>query len=226
MSGGVDGVDPGGETFWRVSAEAPKGGPALFLDRDGVLVREVGYLHEPRRVELLAGAADLVAEARRRGFAVGVVTNQSGIGRGLYDWRAFAAVQDELERRLGGAGGPFRFDFVAACGARPPSPGPAAGEAHPWRKPAPGMLLQALDTLDLDMAASVLAGDHVGDVQAALTAGVGRCLHVLTGHGLDNRDAVGMLAARQPAGRVLLADDLPDATAQLGWTDPAARRPD
>lgn len=207
------------QIFWRQHAQARRGGPCLFLDRDGVLVREVGYLHEVDKVEVLAGAPELVRQARSRGFIVGVITNQAGVGRGFYDWSAFEAVQAELERRLGQAGQPLAFDFVAACGAHPQaSHDHMRIEAHPWRKPAPGMLTMAAQALEIDMAASVLIGDQASDIAAGLAAGVGRCVHVFTGHGHDNREAVRARASQVEPGRVLLAEDLEDAAAQLRWT--------
>ena len=200
------------QIFWRQSAGARHDAPCLFLDRDGVLVREVDYLHRPGDVELLDGAAELIRAARERGFAVGMATNQAGIGRGYYGWDDFSAVQDEVTRRLGG----LQFDFVAACGAHPEAVVPEQRvAAHPWRKPAPGMLLAAAAALRLDLGASVFVGDQVTDVQAALAAGVGRTVHVMTGHGRDHREAV--LEVMRSSSGVMPASDLRDAAALLGW---------
>ena len=122
-------------------------------------------------------------------------------------------MQEELDRRLGG----LEFDFVAACGAHPEAIIPEQRiEAHPWRKPAPGMLLAAAAALRIDMGNSVFVGDQVTDVQAAMSAHVGRAVHVLTGHGPRNRDDVARIAAVAPD-KVLLAVDLRDVPALLEW---------
>lgn len=191
------------QIFWRQRAGARTHAPCLFLDRDGVVVEEVGYLHRAEDVRLLPGAAEVIAAARERGWAVGLVTNQAGVGRGYYDWTAFAAVQAVIAEQLGL--GPEPFDFVAACGAHPEAAHDHLRIAdHPWRKPNPGMLLMAAQALSLDMPASIMVGDQLTDLQAGLAAGVGRVAHVLTGHGAEAREGVERLAGTATSRRVLL----------------------
>jgi len=147
-------------------------GPAVFLDRDGVLVEDVPYLHRPAEVRLAAGAAELLVAAARAGWRRVLVTNQSGIGRGLYGWAEFAATQAEIDCRLALAGA--GLDLVVVC------PFHAAAQAafrvadHPDRKPNPGMLLKAARRLGLDLAASVIVGDPASDLEAGRRAGLGR----------------------------------------------------
>ena len=157
------------------------GRPALFLDRDGVLVEEVGYLHRVQDVALAPGAFALVAAANRAGAAVVLVTNQSGVARGLFGWPAFEAVQAEIDRRLAAAGA--RLDAVFACGAHPAGSGDPATADHPWRKPNPGMILAARERMGIDLGRSILIGDRAQDLAAARAAGLARGLHVATGHG-------------------------------------------
>ena len=127
------------QIYWHERAHAPHGVPCLFLDRDGVVVEEVHYLHRRGDVRLLNGAAALIEAARTRGWAAGLVTNQAGIGRGYYGWADFESVQEEIAAQLGL--GPEPFDFVAACGAHPEAPGAFHRIAnHSWRKPNPGMI--------------------------------------------------------------------------------------
>ena len=201
-------------TFWSHREGAPYGTPALFLDRDGVVVEEVNYLHRLEDVRILDGAPELIAEGRRRGYAVGLVTNQAGVGRGYYDWAAFEAVQAEIARQLGF--GPEPFDFIAACGAHPDATVEELRVAeHPWRKPSPGMLLEAARRFGLDLPASIMIGDQVSDLQAGMAAGVGRVVHVRTGHGVRAREAAAAFAEGRP--QVLLVEDLAEAAGRLGW---------
>jgi len=193
------------DTYWCQMAAVPEGAPCLFLDRDGVVVEEVDYLHRVADVSIAAGVREVLAAARARGMAVGLVTNQAGVGRGYYGWRQFTEVQEEIVRRLRVESEPF--DFVAACGAHPQAVCPALRVAdHPWRKPRPGMLLRAAETFRLDLPRSVMVGDQLSDLQAGLAASVGRVIHVPTGHGGHH-----VAAARELAGidgRVVLVERL------------------
>jgi len=151
--------------------------PAVFLDRDGTLVEEVPYLHDPGRVVLLGGVAALgrLAEA---GYALVVVTNQAGVARGLYDEAAVAAVHRRLAELLAGAG--VRLDAVLHCPHHPDGTVPGYAVACRCRKPGPGMLEAAAERLGLDLGASWLVGNHPADMGAAVAAGV-RPLFVTTG---------------------------------------------
>lgn len=147
---------------------------ALLLDRDGVINEDRGFVHRIEDFKFLPGIFDMVARAREKGMAVVVVTNQSGIGRGLFPERAFIQLTDWMMGRFADAGAPI--DRVYHC---PYHPTEGLGEwraDHPWRKPAPGMLIQAAHDLDLDLSASVMVGDSRRDMQAAKAAGVGCCI--------------------------------------------------
>ena len=160
-----------------------RGRPALFLDRDGVIVEEVGYLGRPEDVVLVPGIADAVAAANSAGVAVIVVTNQSGIARGYYGWPDFAAVQRRIEWELGPSAA--RLDAVLACAHHGEGAGPLARADHPWRKPAPGMFLHAARMLGIHLHRSHVVGDRLADLQAGQQAGLGGGHLVLTGHGSD-----------------------------------------
>ena len=148
--------------------------PALFLDRDGVINVDHGYVHKPEQVSFIPGIFELVARARAAGMAVVVVTNQAGIGRGYYseaDFLAFTAwMQAAFERR----GAPI--DRVYFCPDHPEHGLGAYKRDTPMRKPGPGMLLQAAQELQLDLARSVMVGDTENDMLAGIAAGVGRTL--------------------------------------------------
>jgi D-glycero-D-manno-heptose 1,7-bisphosphate phosphatase len=152
--------------------------PAVFLDRDGTLVEEVPYLHDPARVVLVGGVGALAAVAAA-GYALVVVTNQAGVARGLYDEAAVDAVHRRLAELLAGAG--VWLDAVLHCPHHPQGTVPGYARRCRCRKPGPGMLEAAAERLGLDLAASFMIGNHPTDVGAAVAAGV-TPLYVTTGH--------------------------------------------
>ena len=158
---------------------------ALFLDRDGVVVEEVNYLHRIEDLRLIPGAAAAISRANSRSIPVVMVTNQSGIGRGHYDWVAFAKLQDELLRQLEQEGA--TVNMVLACGYHKDALPNYQIENHPWRKPNPGMLNAAAEALGLNLLLSWMVGDALSDVDAARNAGLSGVVHVLTGHGSRDR---------------------------------------
>jgi D-glycero-D-manno-heptose 1,7-bisphosphate phosphatase len=166
--------------------------PGLLLDRDGVLVREVNYLHRRQDVEIAPGAAALLRWAAQMGLPVAVVTNQAGVARGIFGWDEFRAVQDEITARLADDG--VGVDLTIACPFHPDhTQGWSAAHAH-WRKPGPGMLQQAANLLNLDLGRSWMVGDNESDIAAAKAAGLAGAVHVLTGHGAAFRDGARALA--------------------------------
>lgn len=198
----------------RQPARAPAHGPALFLDRDGTIVEEVGHLRRAEDVRLIAGAARVIATANARAIPVVVVTNQSGIGRGLFDWPDFQAVEDRIATELSARGA--TLDAVLACpfhsDARPPYRHPD----HPARKPNPGMLLRAARVLGIDLALSWIIGDRCGDIAAGRAAGLAGGIHVATGWGLEPNERDSALAcAVTPGYRVLVADDIAQAASAV-----------
>ncbi|MCW5770431.1 MAG: HAD family hydrolase [Rhodospirillaceae bacterium] len=165
---------------------------ALFLDRDGILNEDHGYTHRPEDLRLVPGAAALCRAAAARGFLLVIVTNQSGIGRGLYteaDFRRFTEAMSAAYRAEG-----VEFAAVYACPFHPTEGVGPYRRDHPWRKPAPGMLLDAARDLGLDLAASVMLGDGGRDIVAARAAGVGIAVRVAPPAATDpnagNPDAV------------------------------------
>ncbi len=167
---------------------APEPRPALFLDRDGVIIEDPGYLSRPADMVLVPGAAGVIAEANRRKIPVVEITNQAGIGRGYYGWDEFGAVEEALAGELAPAGA--AIDAILACPYHPDGVTPWAHPDHPARKPRPGMLLAAQKLLNLDLARSWIVGDRLTDLVAGYNAGLRGGLHVLTGHGHAHRQAV------------------------------------
>ncbi|MGH2914301.1 MAG: D-glycero-alpha-D-manno-heptose-1,7-bisphosphate 7-phosphatase [Solirubrobacteraceae bacterium] len=135
---------------------------AVFLDRDGTLIEDVGYLRDPATVAALDGAACALRDLSRLGFALVVVSNQSGIARGIISAAEAAAVHQRFVVLYAADG--VRYDAVSYC-----PHGPDEGCA--CRKPAPGMLLDAAADLDIDLPTSFMVGDKASDVEAGRRAG-------------------------------------------------------
>ena len=196
-----------------------QGRAALFLDRDGAVVDEVNYLHRPQDVRIIPGAIDVIRRANTHAIPVIVITNQAGIGRNYYSWDHFIAVQETIVAAL--VAGQARIDAVFACphhaDARPPYTHPD----HPARKPNPGMMLMARDTLGVVLERSWIVGDRAIDVRAGRNAGLAGATHVCTGHGARANERETALALATPDFPVhaarsiadLLADPLPFAGA-------------
>lgn len=146
--------------------------PALFLDRDGVINVDRGFVSRLEDFAWMPGIFDVARTATRLGMALIVVTNQTGIGRGDYtedDYRAVTAFMREGFEREGAA-----LSAVYHCPFHPDAVEQRYRAAdHPWRKPRPGMLLAAREDLGLDLAASAMLGDKRGDLLAGQAAGVG-----------------------------------------------------
>lgn len=149
---------------------------AVFLDRDGVLVREVDYLSRPSQLRVLPGVPKAMKDLRAAGFKLVVVTNQSGVARGYFSLAQLGRIHRELKARLARAGA--RWDALYFSPHGPDS-------AHPMRKPGTGMLRAARRRFRLDLKASFLVGDTTTDVQTARNAG---CTAVLVRTGKAGRD--------------------------------------
>lgn len=188
--------------------------PAVFLDRDGVVIEDSHYLGDAARVQLVPGAADAVAALNRAGWPVVVVTNQSGVARGMFSFDSVGVVHDHLARLLATHGA--RIDAFHFCPHHPDADVPEFRADCDCRKPMPGMLRRAADELHLDLGTSWMIGDRETDLAAGAAAGC-RTVLVRTGYGslvntatLD-RDALNL---------ELIAADLADAVAKLGLTTP------
>ena len=147
------------------------GRPAAFLDRDGVLIVDSGYPHRPDQLVLIPGAAEAVKRLNAAGYVVVIVTNQSGVARGLFDLETMNAFNALLVRRLAEQGAVI--DAVYACPYHDTAADPRWRHPdHPDRKPNPGMILKAVADHGVDPARSFLIGDQASDLEAARRAGV------------------------------------------------------
>lgn len=178
--------------------------PAVFLDRDGTLVEEVAYLHDPGLVRLVPGAAAALRSLAAAGFALVVVTNQGGVAHGYYGEDAVGRVHQRLAELLGGGG--VTLDGIWYCPHHPQGSVARFARACACRKPAPGMLTAAARRLGLDLTASYLVGNDPVDVGAARAAGA-KPLLVTTGQaaGRPVPDGVAAFGSLSDAAGAILA---------------------
>jgi D-glycero-D-manno-heptose 1,7-bisphosphate phosphatase len=143
---------------------------AVFLDRDNTIIENDGYLGDPSKVKLLPGAATALAAMRALGYRLIVVSNQSGVARGMFDENAVESVNQEMSRQLQEQGGSY-IDASYYCPYHPEAPLPEYRLDHDWRKPKCGMLKQAATDFHLDLAQSWMIGDPNRDIGAGAAAG-------------------------------------------------------
>ncbi|MBI4247761.1 MAG: HAD family hydrolase [Candidatus Rokubacteria bacterium] len=176
--------------FTPISLEKSKGPPytlavasrpVVFIDRDGTLTEEVGYVNHPKRLRLLPRSAEAIRRLNAAGIAAVVTTNQAGLARGYFSEDVLHAVNMAMTEQLKQAGA--HLDGVYVCPHHPSEGRPPWRADCQCRKPKPGLLLQAAAELGLDLQASTLVGDKPSDLAAARAVG-GKAVLVLTGYGL------------------------------------------
>lgn len=145
--------------------------PAVFIDRDGTLMRDIDYCGDPNEVAIFDGVSAALRRLKAGGYKVIVITNQSGIGRGYFDENAYRAVEAELERQIGAG----LIDATYFC---PHSP----EQACQCRKPEPGMVIQAAREHSINLSHSYFIGDKESDVECGRRAGT-KTILVETGYG-------------------------------------------
>jgi D-glycero-D-manno-heptose 1,7-bisphosphate phosphatase len=162
------------------------GRPAVFLDRDGTLSEERGYIDRLELIEIFPWTSDAIRLLNRAGFVVVVVTNQSAIGRGIIDLPFLQTVHDTFDRHLARSGA--RVDRYYYCPHHPDARLPEYRMVCRCRKPGPGMIEQATTELELDPSRSFMVGDRLIDVACGHAAGV-RSLLVRSGHSAHTGEA-------------------------------------
>ncbi|MGH8095034.1 MAG: D-glycero-alpha-D-manno-heptose-1,7-bisphosphate 7-phosphatase [Chthoniobacterales bacterium] len=150
---------------------------AVFLDRDGTLMREVNYCADPKQVEIFPGVPQALLRLKQAGYKLIVISNQAGIGRGYFTEAQYRLVEAEVARSVL----PATFDAVYFCPDRPDL-------ATNRRKPAPGMIFEAQRDHELDLARSFFVGDKAIDIECGRNAGVPTIL-VRTGYGANETQA-------------------------------------
>ncbi|MEW5913874.1 MAG: HAD-IIIA family hydrolase [Thermodesulfobacteriota bacterium] len=177
---------------------------AVFLDRDGTINQEVGHVRSPDQVQLIPGAAQAMVRLRRAGLALVVVSNQSGLARGVLNQADLAAVQAELKRQLALAGA--FWDEFFFCPHHPEGVVEGLGMVCDCRKPEPGLLRRAADQMALSLEGSFMVGDSRRDVACGNALGLTSIL-VESGHAL--------VPAASPAEEPALV--APDLAAAADW---------
>lgn len=190
---------------------------AIFMDRDGTICDEVGYINHLSRSRLLPNSLEAIRLVNKAGYLAIVATNQSGVARGLFDETLVGQVHRQLAGWVEAAGG--HLDALYYCPHHPREGQPPYRADCDCRKPRPGMLVRAAAEHDIDLAASWMIGDSLVDLEAGVAAGAG-VVHVLTGYGrglqenqpqrfrvkphhtaADLLDAVRWIVAREPAAK-------------------------
>lgn len=144
--------------------------PAAFLDRDGVLIVDDGYPHNPAKVTWISGAAQAVRRLNEAGYFVFVVTNQAGVARGLYTEEAVQTLHRWMAEQLAAEGA--HIDAFEYCPYHPEALVPEYRQVSERRKPAPGMLLHLMEHWPVRLDGSFMIGDRESDVAAGRAAGV------------------------------------------------------
>jgi D-glycero-D-manno-heptose 1,7-bisphosphate phosphatase len=174
--------------------------PAVFLDRDGTIIEDTGYLHEPGKVQLIPGAAEAIRKLSEGGYLVVTVSNQSGIARGMYGVPEYEAVQRRLVDVLETHGA--HLDGAYYCPHHPDFTGPCE-----CRKPGLALFHDAAQALDIDLSRSWWVGDRLSDVEPARAVD-GRGILVATGTGSTSQ-------AQARSQGVMVVADLAEAAREI-----------
>ena len=180
----------------------------IFLDRDGTINREVDYLRTPDELHLIDGSARAIAELNSSGWRVIVMTNQSGIARGMLTEEDLSAIHKKLSDDLEKEGA--SLDAIYYCPHHPDYGGPKYQKDCDCRKPRTGMITRAVKEFGIDPKASFVVGDRMIDIQTAINAGA-RSVLVLTGYGREELE----LCRRNGVPVDHVADDLAGAVRHI-----------
>ncbi|MFA5113820.1 MAG: D-glycero-beta-D-manno-heptose 1,7-bisphosphate 7-phosphatase [Candidatus Margulisiibacteriota bacterium] len=153
---------------------------AVFVDRDGTIIEDSGYISTPKEVHFLPGSIEALRQLNQAGFKVIVITNQSGVARGFFSEDMVQTIDKFIHKQVLSGGG--HIDAFYYCPHHPEHGVYPYRQECACRKPSPGMIKQAAQDHHLDLGRSFMVGDHSCDVRAGKTAGV-RTVFVLTGHG-------------------------------------------
>ncbi len=154
---------------------------AVFFDRDGILNKECHYLSKEDDVCLEDGVVFFLRQLKKLDWKIIVVTNQSGISRGLYSWNDYEKVTNKLLKLIGDKN---LIDAIYANGYK------EYKDKYSWRKPGIGMIKDSAKKLNVDLNISIIIGDRLTDLKAGINANLAHCIHLLTGHGKKERGKI------------------------------------
>lgn len=186
---------------------------ALFLDRDGVLNREVGYISRPEQLILMPGVAAALRSARTAGFKIVVVTNQSAVARGLVSEDGLEEIHRHLRALL--AAEDASIDALFYCPHHPDASDARYRLDCPCRKPRPGLFHAAAAKTGIDLGSSVMVGDTLRDTEAARAAGLRAAYLVLTGHGVAEQRRLSGAGRENAEHPDAIFPDLAEAVARM-----------
>ena len=192
--------------------------PAVFIDRDGTLSEEVGYINHPSRFRLFPYAASAIKLLNERGWLAVIVTNQAGVARGYFSETMIQTVHDNLQQSLRDEGA--RVDAIYYCAHHPSVGDPPYRQDCDCRKPKPGLVNRAARDLDIALEQSWMVGDRYSDIELARNAGVHAAL-VLSGYGRGEYESQRDYWQHQPD---LVSEDLLAAVTSI--TESAVTTPD
>ena len=183
--------------------------PAVFIDRDGTISEEVGYINHPSRFRVFPYTASAIKLLNDRGWLAIVVTNQAGVARGYFSEDMIDAVHENLRHELRDQGA--RVDAIYYCAHHPTVGEPPYRQECDCRKPKPGLVTRATKDLDIALEQSWMIGDRYGDIELAHNAGLRSAL-VLSGYGRGEWENQSSLWQHQPD---LVAENLLEAVKQI-----------
>ena len=161
--------------------------PALFLDRDGVIIKDKNYINSPLDIEIEIGIQNLLVKAHKNRWKIIVITNQSGISRGYFGWEEYMNVTlkmiQELNKNNINDSNRFIIDAIYANGSKPEA-------STSWRKPNPGMIMEAKNDFNINLQKSIIVGDRLSDLKAGFNSKIKTLIHVKTGHGIKEFELI------------------------------------
>ena len=187
--------------------------PAIFIDRDGTISEEIGYVNHPSRYKVYPYAADAVRAIHRAGYLAILVTNQAGVARGYFKEDLIAVIHNLLQAEL--ATGGEQLDAIYYCPHHPTTGAPPYRQACDCRKPRPGLIMRAAREHDIDLTGSWMIGDRASDIELARHAHI-KAAFVLSGYGRGEWEYSRHTFAHKPD---IVAEDLLEAVNKIIETD-------
>ena len=164
----------------------------VYLDRDGVLIEDYGYVGSVENVKVIEGSTRFLQECTKKNYIVAVITNQSGIGRGYYSWSDYYLVTNEMIRKISQS---IKPHFIVACSKNPDDKSVLEDK---YRKPQIGMIEYIRKEIGVKFDNEYLIGDKASDLKCGLNANIKSISHVLTGHGITEKEKVNILCRSFP----------------------------